>query len=121
MKSTTMRRSLGLLMLFFLVTPDRARSATEDFTYAIEVQGQLCGYSDVHCESVEDEDGPYTRISQKIFLLLSVLDFELHREIRAVYHVDPETLALRYSEFHVDTGRLPARQPDPDRGRPRDV
>ena len=59
--------------------------------YAIEINGVLCGYSDIVPSAVSLEGRDALLVDQNMFLMISALGSEVNTTIRITYHVDPTT------------------------------
>jgi len=93
-------RALASLILAMLLAvsaqagpenPARALQDTSTRTFAIEINGVLCGYSEITPSRVRVDGRDAVLIDQNTFLMVSALGSEVNTEIHIRYHVDPST------------------------------
>jgi hypothetical protein len=72
-----------------------------EFTYAVEVNGVICGYADVRLSTVDGENGAYTLFEQNTFLMMSALGSEFNTTVDITCHIDPATGDFSYARTHV--------------------
>jgi transglutaminase-like putative cysteine protease len=73
-----------------------------DFTYAIEVNGVICGYVDVRLSSVDGDGGAYTLFEQNTFVMLSALGSEFNTTADVIVHIDPVTGDFTFMQAHIE-------------------
>lgn len=81
-----------------------AQVQEKDYTYGIKINGVLCGYADIHLSTMEKEGKEYTLLKQEMFLMLSVLGFEVNQRTDMTYHIDPATGQFTYFDSHLQKG-----------------
>jgi hypothetical protein len=69
----------------------RAQVTEGEFTYAVEVNGVVCGYSDVRVTTSEVDGRRLTVFEQDSLIMLSALGSRFNTTIDLVHHIDPET------------------------------
>jgi len=101
------RKTLNLACLLVPVllmvqpTQGQAQNQEKDFTYAIEINDVLCGYSDIHLAMVEEHGKQYLLLEQEMVLMLSLLGFEVNKQIDSSYRIDPATGRFTYFDLHL--------------------
>ena len=83
-------------------------SALQDTTtrvFAIELNGVLCGYSEITPSWVRLEGRDAVQIDQTLFLMVSALGSEFNSTIRMRYHVDP--VSEKFCSFSSDVQQGP--------------
>jgi len=94
-----------LLSVLVLGCVAAADPPTEEHNYAIEINGTLCGYSNVRVWPSELDGQPTILQEQKIFMMLSALGMELNTEIQLTYHIDPDSGQFVFVDSEVTQGR----------------
>ena len=99
----TLTRSVFLFALTGLsLTSNALRGAeTRTFYYAIELNGVLCGYSEI-AESLTDKN--LIRLDQKVHARLTALGMPFNSEVRLTYEIDPETGGWVYHDSDLRQG-----------------
>jgi transglutaminase-like putative cysteine protease/ketosteroid isomerase-like protein len=90
-----------LLVPLFVATAAAGQVSEGEFTYAVEMNGVTCGYTDVHLSSVAGEDGPYTLLEQKTFAMQSALGSEFNTTVDLRCHIDPVTGDFSFMRMHL--------------------
>lgn len=110
MNTLRAKRHLGAFAFFILlsaiaVQAGAAASIEEGkFYYGIEINGVLCGYSEIDISSVKENGGEMILLEQKTFAMLSALGSRFNTEIELTYHIDPRTGKFSYHESQVEQG-----------------
>lgn len=112
---TTLGRHLctRVLAVLCLASVCAAQERAATHTWGIELNGQLCGYSDATVSTVRDDaddaGGEYTLIEQTTIFSASVLGLAVDRQVDITYHVDPATGQYTSYALHVTSGDLDLR------------
>jgi transglutaminase-like putative cysteine protease len=78
-----------------------AQVSSGEFTYAVEINGVVCGYTDVCAAPADDGDGPYTLLRQSAFIMLSALGSEFNTTVEITCHIDPATGDFTFLRIHA--------------------
>lgn len=103
-------KNLGKLMLtcvfvsMLISSMATAQDRDREYTYGIEINDVLCGYSDIHLSTVEKDGKEYTLLKQEMYIMLSALGFEAKRRTDLTYHIDPATGQFTYFDCHLQKG-----------------
>ena len=93
---------LALLSTFFVTSALPAQS----YTFAIEINGVLCGYAEVETTRAGDPGGEFDLVNERVFAQLSALGSSFDLEIESAYHVDPETGRCTYQDTRIEQGEV---------------
>lgn len=109
MKGSKKQRLMYALVLFILVFFGgfQARAAqleTEKLYYGIEINGVLCGYSEISLSPMVKDGKDMTLLKQKVFAMLSALGSKFNTEIKLTYHIDSVTGKFTYHDSNITQG-----------------
>ncbi|MHC4107650.1 MAG: transglutaminase domain-containing protein [Planctomycetota bacterium] len=90
-----------LLASLFMASVASAQVSSGEFTYAVEINGVICGYADVRLSTVEGENGAYTLLEQSTFMMMSALGSEFNTTVDLTCHIDPTTGDFSYLQSHI--------------------
>jgi hypothetical protein len=101
-------RSVLVLAVLLLLASTAAQSGDEvaEYTYAIEVNGVVCGYADVTVSKVVAEGRPYTEVKHQLFTMRVLLGAQVNTNVESIYHVDPVSGQFFFMSSHVTQGEL---------------
>jgi transglutaminase-like putative cysteine protease len=110
-KETDMRTAIKstlvcVLLVAVLATIAPAREKVAEFTYAVEINGVVCGYADLTVWDVETDGEQYLEVKHHVFTMLTLLGAEVNSKVYATYHVDPKTQRATWFESRVDNGEF---------------
>lgn len=77
----------------------------EKLYYAIEINGVLCGYSEINTSPMVKDGKDMTLLEQKMFLMLSALGSKFNTELKLTYHIDPATGKFTYHDSNITQGQ----------------
>ena len=77
-------------------------SGTQEYVYAIEIGGVLCGYSEATTTPVEREGRELVEEKIYFFVKINALGSTFDSEVRLTYLTDPATGAFTYHDSEVD-------------------
>ena len=77
-------------------------SGTQEYVYAIEIGGVLCGYSEATTTPVERECRELVEEKIYFFVKINALGSTFDSEVRLTYLTDPATGAFTYHDSEVD-------------------
>jgi transglutaminase-like putative cysteine protease len=100
------KRVLVLAVSLFLMglRAPAAQVEPQKFYYGIEINGVLCGYSEVSLTPMEQEDTAATLLQQNTFLMLSALGSRFNTALKLTYHLDPATGRFTYHDSDIAQG-----------------
>ena len=98
-----------VLAIHFLASVCTAQDQSKTFTYAIEINGELCGYADVVVSNVENDSGTYVLIEQTTIFTATVLGLDVDRQVDVTLHVNPDTWQYTYFTRHITSVDLDLR------------
>jgi transglutaminase-like putative cysteine protease len=96
----------SILIALFLAGLLAAQTETETIYFAIEVNGVVCGYTEVELSPIDKDSKELIQLEQHTFALVSALGAEFDTDIKLVYHIDPETGQFTYFESDVKQGQV---------------
>ena len=98
--------ALAILTLVFSVSlkTEAAQLEPKTLYYGIEINGVLCGYSEVSVSPVVKDGKDMTLLKQKVFAMLSALGSEFNTEVKLTYHIDPATGKFSYHDSEIKQG-----------------
>jgi transglutaminase-like putative cysteine protease len=99
------------LVLLILVSSGgfQARAAqveTEKRYYGIEINGVLCGYSEINLSPMVKDGKDMTLLKQNVFAMLSALGSKFNTEVKLTYHIDPATGKFNYHDSEIKQGQV---------------
>lgn len=106
-----MRALRGLLLVAAFVTvalirAPNAQTRAEKVYFAIEIEGNLCGYSEIETSSVEESGRELILLNHYITTMLQALGAEVRSEVRLTYHIDPESGQFTYHGSEIKQGQM---------------
>jgi hypothetical protein len=93
-----------LVVLVVPVVPAADESA--DLTYAIEINGVVCGYAEIDTSMKHIGGEQRMDIAQNMFMMLTVLGAKVNTVIEISYHVDPGTEQFTWMATHINQGDI---------------
>ena len=96
---------LPYLILFLLPASILFSQANgEKIYYGVEIDGVLCGYSEMSISPGEKNGKKITLLEQKIIIKQSILGADVDAKIELKYHIDPETGNYFYCDSDILIG-----------------
>lgn len=92
--------------LIILLISGVAGAAADEYYYAIEQSGTVCGYAHSIIEEHEIDNRSEIRLIDSLWIQLSALGKEFEGNYRFEYHIDPATGMYFYHESDIDQGPL---------------
>ncbi|MBC8436080.1 MAG: transglutaminase domain-containing protein [Bacteroidetes bacterium] len=74
--------------------------------YAIEINGQLCGYKDMTCDRVMTEQGEICQLKETSHLRMNLMGKQVFTKGKNEGYYDTTFLHLIYSQVSIDQGKL---------------
>ena len=90
------------LALVSLAIPSRA----EKLHYAIEINGTLCGYSEIETSPMREGGKELILLKHRQFLMVSALGSKFNARVDLTYHIDPATGQFTYHDSEVRQGDI---------------
>jgi hypothetical protein len=81
-----------------------AQEVSEKYFIGIELNGILCGYSEVYVTQPGGADTPYLSIDQKTYISFSALGQDITQRQVFSYRIDPEDGNFIYHDSHTEQG-----------------
>jgi len=72
--------------------------------YGIEINGVLCGYSEISVSPMVKDGKDMTLLKQNVFAMLSALGSKFNTEVKLTYHIDPATGKFTYHDSDIKQG-----------------
>jgi transglutaminase-like putative cysteine protease len=76
----------------------------QKFHYGIEINGVLCGYSEIEVLPMMQNGKALKVLKQNTFAMLSVLGSQFNTELKLTYHLDPATGRFTYHDSDITQG-----------------
>ena len=74
--------------------------------YAIEIDGVLCGYSEIEISHMEEDGRDLIVLEQEMFLNVKALGAEIKSEVDLTYQIDPVTGQFIYHDSEIKQGQI---------------
>jgi len=74
--------------------------------YGIEINGVLCGYSEINLSPMVKDGKDMTLLKQNVFAMLSALGSKFNTEVKLTYHIDPATGKFNYHDSEIKQGQV---------------
>jgi len=87
------------------IKAEATQTKEEKLYYAIEINGVLCGYSEIKTSPMVEDGKDMTLLEQKMFLMLSALGSKFNTELKLTYHIDPVTGKFTYHDSNITQGQ----------------
>ncbi len=102
LKKHSLMYTLALLVLVFSggLQAQAAGDKAEKIFHAIEINGVLCGYSEMDISTVVKDGKEMTLEQSRLFMMLSALGMKFNTEVKTQSYIDPAT--GRSSDVKVD-------------------
>jgi transglutaminase-like putative cysteine protease len=84
-----------------------AQAVAQEYFFAVEVNGVLCGYSKIVASPLQAGPQAFTSLTHETVVRGTLLGAPLDGRITLTYHIDPATKAFTYHESVIEQG--PAR------------
>lgn len=97
---------LWALIILSLAGASAVEAQTERVYFAIEVNGKVCGYSEIEISPMVKDGKEILLLKQKTFSMSSALGSEFTTEIGLTYHIDPESGRFIYHDSEVKQGQM---------------
>ncbi len=108
MKNLKNKPLICLLALLILVSGGYWAKATQvepqTLYYGVEINGVLCGYSEISVSPIVTDGKDMTLLKQKVFAMLSALGSKFNTELKLTYHIDPVTGKFTYHDSDIKQG-----------------
>jgi len=109
MKGSKKQCLIYVLVLLILVfsgsfQAQAAQLEQEKLYYGIEINGVLCGYSEISLSPMVKDGKDMTLLKQKVFAMLSALGSKFNTEVKLTYHIDPATGKFTYHDSEIKQG-----------------
>jgi transglutaminase-like putative cysteine protease len=108
MKNLKKKPLICLLVLVILVSGgyqvEAAKVEPQTLYYGVEINGVLCGYSEISVSPMVKDGKDMTLLKQKLFAMLSALGSKFNTEIKLTYHIDPVTGKFTYHDSDIKQG-----------------
>ncbi len=109
MKNSKKQCLICALVLLILVLSggfqaQAAQAEPETLYYGIEINGVLCGYSEISVSPMVKDGKDMTLLKQKVFAMLSALGSKFNTELKLTYHIDPVTGKFTYHDSDITQG-----------------
>ncbi|UCH98315.1 MAG: hypothetical protein JSV88_16140, partial [Candidatus Aminicenantes bacterium] len=74
--------------------------------YGVEVNGVLCGYSELTVNHIEKDGKKVKQVEQNIFFMLTLLGSNVNTDMKMLSYLDPETYKCNYFSINVKQGEI---------------
>ena len=81
-----------------------AQEGMDKYFMGIELNGVLCGYSEVFVTPAQPATVPYQSIDQKTFISFKALGRDISQRQVFTYHIDPANGNFIYHDSHTEQG-----------------
>jgi len=81
-----------------------AQDQIEKYFLGIELNGILCGYSEVYVTPTQAADSPYLTIEQKTYISFRALGQDISQKQLFTYRIDPADGNFRYHDSYLEQG-----------------
>jgi transglutaminase-like putative cysteine protease len=81
-----------------------AQIESKTLYYGIEINGVLCGYSEVSISPIEQDGKEMILLKDKVFAMVSALGSKFNTQVNLTYHIDPETWEFSYHDSEIKQG-----------------
>ncbi|MHC4106320.1 MAG: hypothetical protein ACYSR9_15355, partial [Planctomycetota bacterium] len=81
-----------------------AKIESQTLYYGVEINGVLCGYSEVKVSPMVKDGKDMILIKDKVFAMLSALGSKFNTEVNLTYHIDPATGKFSYHDSDIKQG-----------------
>ena len=103
-KKTLIRILTLLIMISGGYQAKAAKIEPQTLYYGIEINGVLCGYSEVKISPMVKDGKDMILLKDKVFAMVSALGSKFNTEVKLTYHIDPETWNFSYHDSEIDQG-----------------
>ncbi|MBM4025045.1 MAG: transglutaminase domain-containing protein [Planctomycetes bacterium] len=99
----------GVLVLFISVSllGEEAYAGpgeSQKLYFGIEINGVLCGYSEISLSPLVQDGKTMTLLKQNTFAMLSALGSQFNTDLKLTYHIDPVTGRFSYHDSDITQG-----------------
>ncbi|MHC4910905.1 MAG: transglutaminase-like domain-containing protein, partial [Planctomycetota bacterium] len=98
---TTLLTLVFAIASLFGASVASAQMSSGEFTYAVEINGVVCGYADVDVSTVKGKHGDYTLFEQQTFMMMSALGSEFNTSVDLTFHIDPASGDFSFMQSHI--------------------
>jgi len=102
MKTVIKTKYIWALAVALLAPAAESRETVVDLTYAVEINGTVCGYADLDGAMIDNRGAPYMEYTQKIFVMSTLLGATVNTNMDMTFHVDPDTKELLWFKSSID-------------------
>lgn len=103
----TLGRNVSVVALSLLLAGGVcAEIEKEEITFGIEYGGTLCGYSQFHLSTLEQDGEQLLVMKQKMYVMLQALGAQFNSQLDLTYHVEPATGRFVYHDSHIRQGEM---------------
>jgi transglutaminase-like putative cysteine protease len=81
-----------------------AKVEPQTLYYGIEINGVLCGYSEVSISPMVKDGKDMILLKDKVFAMVSALGSKFNTEVNLTYHIDPATDEFTYHDSEIKQG-----------------
>jgi transglutaminase-like putative cysteine protease len=82
------------------------KAGTETVYYGMELEGTVCGYSEINLSDIEKDGREMILLEQNMVMMIQALGAEVNSEVKLVYHIDPATGRFVYHESEIKQGQV---------------
>jgi len=103
---TILKRILTpFFLLLFLSALFAEKKKNETYYFAIEMNGVLCGYSEMETKVKMKGDKEIIELKQNVFTKVSALGSQFTQNLKLTYFIDPETGNFTYHDSYIKQGQ----------------
>jgi hypothetical protein len=106
MKPVESRHVLWAAMVALLVCASAAEAQSERLYFAVEVNGTVCGYSEMELSPMVKDGVELLLLKQETFAMSSALGAEFNTEVQLTYYIDPISGQFTYHDSDVKQGQM---------------
>jgi len=103
------KKSLMWLMLLLISFSGRCQAKADKIEpqtlyYGIEINGVLCGYSQIDVSPMVKEGKDMILLKDRVFAMVSALGSKFNTEVNLTYYIDPSTGKFTYHDSEIKQG-----------------
>lgn len=88
------------------ISNEKVTGKAEKEYYGVEVNGVLCGYSELTVNHIEKDGKKVKQVEQNIFFMLTLLGSNVNTDMKMLSYLDPETDKCNYFSIDVTQGDI---------------
>jgi hypothetical protein len=100
------RCALSIILLVVALASLPPRVHAERFYYAVEINGTVCGYSEIETSPIKEGGRDLILLKHRMFLMISALGSKFNSTVDLTYHIDPATGQFTYHDSNVKQGEI---------------